>query len=65
MTDISLLPRFTVEEFQADFDALFERVEKNRETLVIVDDNEKEFLITPCEPELEAIIHSDKNTDHG
>lgn len=59
------LQRFTVKEFQDDFDALFERVEKNRETLVIVDDEGREFLMTPYEKELEDLLHNNKNLDHG
>lgn len=63
--NLSLLPRFTVQEFQDDFDNLFARVETNKETLVIIDDNGKEFLITPYEEELETLFHKDKNTEHG
>ncbi len=63
--NISKLPRYTVKEFQDDFDSLFERVENNKETFIIVDENGREFVICPFDQELESLLLNDKNTNHG
>ena len=58
-------PVFTVQEFQDNFDELFERVEKGKETLAVVDKDGNEFIITPYQRELEILLSDIKDGEHG
>jgi|LakMenEpi03Aug12_release.lakeMendotaPanAssembly.Ray.scaffolds.fasta_scaffold39356_7 hypothetical protein len=61
------MEKFTVEQFQKDFDNLFSRVE-NGETLIIEDDDKK-FLLSPYEvinddlKVLDEFVKNHKNHD--
>jgi PHD/YefM family antitoxin component YafN of YafNO toxin-antitoxin module len=55
------MEKFTVEEFQADFDNLLERVE-NGESLGIVNENGQEAVMIPADDEL-IRIHTEENNE--
>lgn len=55
------MEKFTVEEFQEDFDALLERVE-NGEHLGIVNENGQAAVMMPADDEL-IRIYTDENKE--
>ena len=61
MKEINELQRFTVEEFQADFDTLIERVE-NGESLIITD-GERNALIVPYNETIKFALDSNVDDD--
>jgi prevent-host-death family protein len=59
--ELSDLQKFTVEEFQADFDNLIERVE-NGESFIIID-GERSAVIVPYKETIKFAVESDVDDD--
>jgi antitoxin (DNA-binding transcriptional repressor) of toxin-antitoxin stability system len=55
------MKKFTVEEFQSDFDNLLSRVEKG-EHIGIIDENEKAVVVIPADDDL-IRIHTELNNE--
>jgi len=60
-SELSDLQRFTVEEFQADFDNLIERVE-NGESFIITD-GERSAVIVPYNETIKFAVESNVDDD--
>jgi len=60
-SELSELQTFTVEQFQADFDTLIERVE-NGESFIITD-GERNAVIVPYNETIEFALESDACVD--
>ena len=65
MTIYNNMHKFTVEEMQSDFDNIFEQIEIGQKSFIIVDDQNREFFITPYNEEMNALLGVHKDIDHG
>jgi len=59
--ELSDLQKFTVEEFQTDFDNLIERVEKGES--FIITDGERSAVIVPYNETIKFAVESDVDDD--